>query len=425
VQLRNALVAAVLGVFLFGAAAYAAEPTSRPNDYYFAIGGQWALTGAPASINAPAAWCESTGAGVLVADIDSGADFSHDDLAGKLVPGAAFVNAPGDTSGQMTGSGVAAVTDDNGHGTLTTGLMVAATNNRRGIAAVAPDARALIVKVIGASAGMRWAVDKGAKVLNVSIAVTQFDFSNGVSGVSPIADAVDYAGAHGAAVAFAAGNDSSGFNSYQLLEQKPTALVVGALARDGSVPSYSNGGASIYAPGGDGYTGSDPVGRITHNVVSTYSGGEYATAAGTSVATPMVAGVVALLMAHRFSAADAKQQILSTARAGAVPSLDAAAAFGRPAAALCGSAATLAPVRAPSIRRAAPEITAAPRSRTTRTPVPTPHQTPAASVELALPSSTPALFSGDRTRQAPARAALLAVGALMVAGAAASARRFG
>src|SRR5205823_5315653 len=82
-------------------------------------------------------------------------------------------------------------------------------------------------------------------------------------------------------VAFAAGNDSSGFNSYQLLEDKPNALVVGALTRDGSIPTYSNGGASIYAPGGDAYAGSDPAALLAHNVVSTYTGASYVTAAAT------------------------------------------------------------------------------------------------------------------------------------------------
>jgi serine protease len=427
------MASAILGVVLLAATASAAAPTSHPDDYYFAAGRQWALSGAVASINAPAAWCVSTGAGVLIADIDSGADFSHEDLAGQLVAGAAFLNAPGDASGQMTGTGAAAVADDNGHGTLTTGLLVARTNNRRGIAAVAPDAKALIVKVIGASgrgnatdvaAGMRWAVDHGAKVINASIAATQFDFSNGMSGVSPIADAVDYAAAHGVAVAFAAGNDSAGFNSYQLLEEKPNALVAGALARDGSVPSYSNGGASIYAPGGDAYAGSDPVGRTTHNVVSTYTGNEYATAAGTSVATPMVAGVLALLMARGYSAEAAKQRVLGTSGTGAVPVLNAAAALGTTPSATCGKSVVTASVRAPSLRRTTPELTPATTSPTTSTPLPKPTPTATASIELALPSSTPGPLAADPTRQAPARSALLVLGALAVIGAAASVRRF-
>ena len=90
---------------------------------------------------------------------------------------------------------------------------------------------------------MRWAVDHGAQVLNVSIVPSQVDLSNGVSGTSPIADAVDYAGQRGVVVAFAAGNDSSGFNSYQLLESKSNALVaagytVESVRRDGGRTYY-------------------------------------------------------------------------------------------------------------------------------------------------------------------------------------------
>jgi subtilisin family serine protease len=430
---RSPASGSILGVLVFAVllvSATAQAASSRPNDYYFATGGQWALTGAPASINAPAAWCMSTGAGVLVADVDSGADFSHPDLAGKLVAGASFLSADG--SGRLTGSGPAAVSDDNGHGTLTTGLIVARTNNRGGIAAVAPDARALVVKVVDASgrgsgsdvaAGMRWAVDHGAQVLNVSIVPTQVDLSDGVSGASPIADAVDYAGQHGAAVAFAAGNDSSGFNSYQLLENKPNALVVGALARDGSVPSYSNGGASIYAPGGDGYNGPDPFALIAHNVVSTFAGGGYGTAAGTSVATPMVAGVLALLMAHGFAADGAKAQILATARPGQAPALDAAAALGTSPSRTCGVAAAAAPVRPTSLRTAPPEITARPRPSVQSTPTPAPASRGTASIELVLPPARPQP-QAVVPRNARARPALFVVAALMVAVTAVSARRF-
>src|SRR5437868_6898237 len=137
------------GLAALGAAVVVLAPSalagiSNPNDPYFTARDQWGLAGSPSSINAPPAWCVSTGKGILVADIDSGADFAHPDLAGKLVPGVAFLNG----TGQPSGSGVAAVQDDNGHGSMTTGLIVADTNNRIGIASVAPDAKALIIKVL-------------------------------------------------------------------------------------------------------------------------------------------------------------------------------------------------------------------------------------------------------------------------------------
>src|ERR1700730_4836635 len=127
------------------------------------FGQQWALTGATSSINAPQAWCASTGAGVLVADVDTGADFGHPALAGKLTPGAAFLSGNGSQSGT-------AVQDGYGHGTMTTGIITADTNNGVGIAAVAPNSHALIVKVLDDSgqgyasdvaAGVRYAADQG------------------------------------------------------------------------------------------------------------------------------------------------------------------------------------------------------------------------------------------------------------------------
>src|SRR5579864_5041901 len=155
----------------------AAAATSSPNDYFFAQGEQWALAGATASINAPQAWCVSTGAGIVVADVDTGADFGHPDLAGKLIGGARFTSGNGNAA-QPDGTGPAAVQDDYGHGTMTTGIIVADTNSGTGVAAVAPDARALVVKVLDSTgrgndndvaAGIEWASEHGAKVINLSL----------------------------------------------------------------------------------------------------------------------------------------------------------------------------------------------------------------------------------------------------------------
>lgn len=316
-------------VLLAGSAAFAA--TSFPNDYFFAVGDQWALTGATASINVPPAWCASTGAGITVGDVDTGANFDHPDLAGKLVPGAAFLNG----NGAQSGSGQAAVQDDNGHGSMTTGIMVADTNNNgRGIAAVAPDAKALIIKVLGSngsgnssdvSAGIHYAVDNGAKVINLSIG-SDVPMAGGVSGIP---SAVDYAAQQGVAMALAAGNNMLPVTDYVRIANK--ALVVGALNPDGSVAYYSTNGAgvNIFAPGGDDSGGSD----VKHLIVSTWWTGSdsnvYGIGEGTSFAAPQVAGVLALLMAKGYSAAGARSQILSTAvMRNGVPELDASRALG-------------------------------------------------------------------------------------------------
>ena len=310
---------------------------SASNDPYFSV--QWGLSGATASINAPQAWCANTGSGALVADVDTGANFGHEDLAGRLVPGAAFTGG----NGQMTGSGQSAVQDGYGHGTMTTGLMVANKDNGLGIAGVAPSARALVVKVFAddgsgtttdGGAGIRWAADNGALAINAS-------FGSDLAGLgvpnpldSSISNAVTYATQHGAMVALAAGNSSLPASEYQRVSS--VALVVGALTRDGAAASYSTSGVgvNIWAPGGDGSGGGPSV-----DIVSTYKGAAnaYATAAGTSFAAPHVAGTLALLISKGYSPAAARQRILSTAvtRSG-LPELDAAAALGTSAG--CSSA---------------------------------------------------------------------------------------
>lgn len=331
--------------------------TSYPNDYFFAAGDQWALTGSNASINAPAAWCRSTGAGIVVADVDTGANFSHPDLQGKLIAGAAFLGG-NTTESQPSGTGVAAVSDDFGHGSMTTGIMVADTNNGQGIAGVAPDARALIVKVLrwdpqaqtddgypsDIGNGIRWAVDYGhANVINLSIGPGSIVGTALSATGDPITSAIQYAVSKGVAVALAAGNSGIPAADYVTLEQH--AIVVGALGPNDTMASYSNYGynVSIYAPGGDSPSQSQQT--LQNEIVSTYvesgGGADYAIGEGTSFATPQVAGVLADLMATGMSASQATSAVASHTSASAdnppLPQLDAAAALGTSKSALCGT----------------------------------------------------------------------------------------
>ncbi len=121
-------------------------------------------------VRLPAGWgaVPSLGAGVTIAVLDSGVDPDHPDLAGaRLLRGRDFINVPPDNDPQ----------DDFGHGTMVTGVVAATTNNALGIAGVAGGATILPVKVLDSTgagsdsaiaAGMAWAVDQGARVLNLS-----------------------------------------------------------------------------------------------------------------------------------------------------------------------------------------------------------------------------------------------------------------
>jgi serine protease len=330
-----------IALIAVAAAAAVAQPaaaaTATPNDPYFASGDQWGLSGYPASIGAPSAWAVSTGAGTLVADVDTGADLGHPDLAGKLVAGARFT----DCNGQPSSGSVA---DDVGHGSMTTGIMAARTNNGQGIAAVAPDAAALIIKVLVRSgedrgqgcdadvaAGIRYAVDHGAQVINVSIGAEIPLTGTSLLG-SQIPAAVRDAAARGAAVALAAGNNSLPLTDYA--EVSRVALVVGALGPDGSVAYYSTSGngVNVYAPGGDDRQSG--AGPNAHGLVlSTYRNGAYRAGQGTSFAAPHAAGTLALLMSCGLNAAQARQRILDTAQSGRLNAAAAVSGAGR-----CGPA---------------------------------------------------------------------------------------
>lgn len=333
-------VAACAGI-LWMSAGVAWAATSSPNDYFFTQGDQWSLSGSPASINAPAAWCVATGAGVTIADVDTGADFAHQDLAGKLIGGAAFLGG----TGAVTGTGPGAVSDGLGHGTMTTGIMVADTNNGLGVASVAPDARALVVKVLNdqgqgydqdVAAGIRWAAANGAQVINLSLGPDLPILQTGAT--SPIAAAIHQAYADGVAVAIAAGNSGIDASPQAVAQFNGEALVVGAVGPGGDVASYSNStvGVSVYAPGGD--AGSTGMESVQNSVLSTYfqdsTGGTsdgYAYGDGTSFATPMVAGVLAQLrqLHPGWSVSQLFGQVTGSAvtRHG-VPELDAARAVG-------------------------------------------------------------------------------------------------
>lgn len=240
------------------------KASATANDRYFPNAWHLAKTGAPT------AWDQSTGRDVVIAILDTGIDGSHPDLAGKLVSGWNFYDNNSNTS------------DVHGHGTAVGGAAVALTNNSIGVAAVAPDAFLMPVRIADPTAnatgsmiaqGLSWAADNGADVANISYA--------GVPGNSTIQAAAQYMKSKGGVVVVAAGNNG--------IEESvaPHSSMVAVSATDASdvKTSWSSYGSyvDVAAPG------------VT--IYSTGKGGVYGTYAGTSLASPVVAGVVALIKA--------------------------------------------------------------------------------------------------------------------------------
>lgn len=245
---------------------YLAETAEIPNDTYF--GTQWGLT----KIAAPLSWAISTGSpSVPVAVLDTGAQLDHPDLLGRLLPGYDFYNGDADPS------------DDHGHGTRMTGIIVARKGNALGVAGAAPGSMAIPVKVLGADGagpysdvadGITYAVDQGARVVSLSL----------VGGVSSglLQSAIDYATAHGVIVVAASGNSGTDAPAYPAANDG--AVAVGATSQSDLRPAFSNYGAwlSLAAPGVD--------------IVTTTLGATYSSSTGTSPAAAMASGAFALLL---------------------------------------------------------------------------------------------------------------------------------
>ena len=308
---RLRVVAATVGLAVCIAAAVSAPPANASQDPLFAT--QWNLQ----QIDAPAAWARSTGAGVRIGIVDSGVFANQEDLAGKVVAATDCLNTGGDPRA-CAGTGQ----DDSGHGTLMAGIAAASKDNGRGIAGVAPDAKLVVARVLthnGGSiadveAGIRWVVQHGAQVVNLSVA-------DNPAAQQPIdlsfASAVAWAWSQGAVPVIASGNSNSlgpGQEDFGNLN----ALVVGATDSRGLVVPYVNHLLTtkfgVLAPGGSG-TGdqrdviSTWVNPATPNVTNLY-----ARRGGASVSAAHVSGVVALLLAEGLSPAEAVQRIVSTTR---------------------------------------------------------------------------------------------------------------
>jgi subtilisin family serine protease len=319
--MRKLFALGVLALALAGGAGAAA-----PNDQYFGL--QWGIQ----QINADEAWTTSTGKRQVIAIVDAGVDLTHPDLKSKLVAGATFTGCADAPNGCGNGDWKSA--PDAGppspHGTHVAGIAAATTGNGIGIAGVARDAKIMPVKVLtedGGSfeevaAGIRWAVNHGADVINMSLGAIPGAQALVLTGLDTATkDAINYAVSKDVPVIVAAGNDSASICAEPSFA--PNALCVVATDRNKLRTWYSNFAVHqdlnvVAAPGGGGevFCADDILSTVpagTESVCGADKPG-YDDYAGTSMATPHVAGVAALLTAQQRHVFDV-YRVLSRLRA--------------------------------------------------------------------------------------------------------------
>jgi serine protease len=295
-------------------------PLLTPNDTNYTS--QWHYYEATASILAPGAWDLTTGTGQVVAVIDTGIT-AHSDLSANILTGYDFItnvttandgdgrdadpSDPGDwTVADECQPGWTAA-NSSWHGTHVAGTIAAVTNNSKGVAGVAYGAKVIPLRVLGKCGGLTsdiadaimWAA--GFSVPGVPANANPARTINmSLGGNSPCdvtsQNAINAAVGNGTAVIVAAGNDNDDAANHSPASCN-NVITIAALDRAGARASYSNFGSHIdvAAPGGGG---GNPV-LSTINTGTTSPVGEgYAGYQGTSMATPHVAGVAALMQAR-------------------------------------------------------------------------------------------------------------------------------
>lgn len=242
---------------------------------------------------------------VLVGIVDTGIDLSHPDLASRVALSKSFVGGSAD--------------DQIGHGTFVAGEIAAATGNAQGIAGIAFPAKLIVAKVVGTdqmidpgieAQAIRWEVDHGAKIVNLSLGALRDPLDSALDTFSPIeAGAIRYATKHGVLVVAAVGNGDDAPSTPWPYADWPAALPhvlgVGAYGQDGNVPSFSNRDSAfvdVVAPGmGILSTFPRALTALRPTCVdqgySDCAGHDYRDGAGTSFAAPQVTAAAALLLA--------------------------------------------------------------------------------------------------------------------------------
>ena len=249
------------------------------------------------------AWSITRGAGVRIAIIDTGIDGSHQDLLGAVAGGT-------DVSGLGSSNGQTPVGSDRRHGTMVASLAGGRGNNGTdGVIGSAPEAQLLSVSMSFGGGdvspddqiakAVRWAVDNGADVISLSLTRNTRDWPESWD------RAFSYAAANDVVVIAAAGNRGSGTVAVGAPATMPGVLTVGGVTREGLASDTASAQGitiGVMAPS-EGLVGAIP-------------GGNYVSWSGTSGATPIVAGIVALVRAAHpnLDAANVINRVLVTAR---------------------------------------------------------------------------------------------------------------
>lgn len=263
-------------------------------------------------IKAPEVWNAGyTGSGITVAVIDTGVDYNHPDLIDNIWVNQGEIDGNGidddgngyidDVRGWDYVDGDNIPSDTNGHGTHVAGI-IAASKNSIGYTGVAYNAKIMPLKVIGGGDqwgnvkhAIRYAVDNGARVVNISLAGGTTDQDGRLS------EGLQYAASKGVIVVMAAGNDGIANPAMPASNALFYGIAVGAITSTGFLSNYSNKAgtnpnmAYVTAPGSS---------------VSTLPGNRYGKMQGTSMATPHVAGVVALMLSANPNLTDADIRML-------------------------------------------------------------------------------------------------------------------
>jgi len=265
---------------------------ASPNDPFYQIGNLWWFN----RIHADQAFSQTnyfSTKQTIVAVVDTGADLTHADLSARLITG---YNVITPTSLPQ---------DDDGHGTHTSGLVVAVGNNNLGTvgAAFADKIVVMPVKVLdyqgyGTSAdiatGIEWAADHGARVISMSF--------GGSENSSVESAAITYAAGKGCVLVASAGNDGSNLNHAPVYPALYSNVIcVAATNSQDYATYYSNYGSgriTLAAPGGcqDDFPGNTTIEGNDGGIYSTILGDTFGTMAGTSMAAPQVSAAAALLI---------------------------------------------------------------------------------------------------------------------------------